>query len=334
MKILLVTETFAPALEPGAESARHITDALIDAGHQVLILTTGAGSSTYQGVQVERTRTIFSLATVRRFAAQFEPDVVQFLSPRAMGAAAMRALEKVGVPLVVLDPTPLHPRIGTVLTSSAAAARVLSTTGIKAQVWRAGVRADEHHPGLRSETLHDRWAKVGMPEGPLTVVGYVGPVAPQTTKATRRLTRIAALEGVRLVVLGCGPGTPVLKEAGAKIVGEASGLELARSIASLDLLVQPRKQDTRLSAVRKALASNVPVVAFATGAAAEVVTHEQTGLLVSKSSGLIEAVERLTADEPLRRRLAEQARASVAARSWSDAVDELVGIYQPLRPAV
>lgn len=337
MKILVVTETFAPATDPAAEAARHITDALLAAGHEVLVFTTGPGSTSYRGARVLRSRAIFSVASIRRTMSEFKPDVVQFLSPRAMGAAAMRALESVGVPLVTLDPTPLHPRVGTVLASSDAGARVLATAGISAQVWRPGVRADEHHPGLRSADLHDRWAKVGTSSGPLTVVGYVGPVGQPTTKVARRLARIAALEGVRLVVLGCGPGTPALKAAGAKIVGDAVGLELARAIASFDLLVQPRKQDAALGAVRKALASGVPVVAFRTGAAAEVVLDDRCGLLAARTNGpegLIAQVDRLAHDEQLRTRLAEEARASVAARSWADAVEELLGIYEPLRPAV
>ncbi|MFL6060308.1 MAG: glycosyltransferase [Marmoricola sp.] len=333
MRIMVVTETFAPANDPGAETARHITDALLAAGHEVLLLTTGCGSSSYRGIRVERTRTMFSAATVRRAAADFGPDVAQFLGPRAMGAATMRALEGTGVPIVVLDPTPLHPRLGTVLASSEAHARVLAAAGIRATVWRAGVRTDEHHPGLRSEALHDRWGRVGTPAGPLTVVGYVGKVGQPTTKAVRRLARIAALPGVRLVVLGSGAGTPVLKEAGAKIIGETNGLEQARVIASLDLLVQPRKQDPRLSAVRKALASDVPVVAFATGAAAEVVRDGVTGLLVQRTKGpggLLDAVSRLAGDAALRARLGDGARETVASRTWDHAVAELVEIYQPL----
>lgn len=337
MRILLVTESFAPATDPGAETARHVTDALLTAGHQVLVLTTGPGQTSYRGAEVLRTRAIFSVTTVRRAVTEFGPDVAQFLSPRAMGAAAMRSLASVGIPLVVLDPTPLHPRVGTVLTSSGAGARILATAGIEAQVWRPGVRTDEHHPGLRSADLHDRWAKVGTPAGPLTVVGYAGPVGLPTTKAVRRLAKIAALDGVRLVVLGNGPGTALLKEAGAKVVGGSNGLELARGIASLDVLVQPRKQDTSLGAVRKALASGVPVVAFETGAAAELVTHETNGLLVTRTkgaTGLTAAVARLAADADLRAALGAEARTSVVGRTWADAVDDLVGIYAPLRAAV
>lgn len=337
MRIVVVTESFAPATDAVAESARHIADALLAAGHDVLVFTSGPGHETYRGARVQRARALFSVSALRKTVAEFAPDVVQFLSPRAMGAAAMRALEPAGVPLVVLDPTPLHPRVGTVLASSHAGVRVLGTAGIRARVWKPGVRTDEHHPGLRSAELHDAWAKVGKPEGPLCVVGYVGPVGPATTRACRRLAQIAALDGVRLVVLGCGPGTGYLRDHGAKIVGDSNGLELARGIASLDVLVQPRKHEINLTPVRKALASGVPVVTFETGAAAEVITDGENGLLVGSSDGpggLALAVASLAADSDLRTRLAAQARESVTDRTWADAVEELIGIYTPRLAAV
>jgi len=330
MRILLVVETFAPAIDPIADAARHVTDTLIAGGHEVLVVTTTPGQGSYRGATVVRTRTLLPLAEVRTATDRFAPEAAWFLAPRAMGAAAMRALEPTGVPMVVIDPTPLHPRTGTVLASSASGARVLAAAGIRADVWRPGVRTDEHHPGLRSAELHDRWAK-----GPRTVVGYVGPVGLTTSKRVRRLSRIAALDGVRLVVLGCGAGTATLKEAGAKIVGDSTGLELARAIASLDVLVQPRKQDSSLGPVRKALASGVPVVAFDSGATAEVIRDGETGLLVrSGTGGLVTAVGRLASDEVLRARLAANARASVSDRTWADAVDELVHRSTPVPAAV
>ncbi len=337
MKIAIVTDTFAPANDGAAETAGHIADALIAAGHEVLVVTTTAGNETYRGARVQRARALFSVAALRRAVAEFAPDVVQFLTPRALGGAAMRALENAGVPLVVLDPTPLHPRVGTVLASSDAGARVLGTGGVRARVWRPGVRTDEHHPGLRSQELHDAWARAAGPDGPLCAVGYVGPVGLATTRVTRRLAQIASLDGVRLVVLGCGPGTAHLKAAGAKIVGEAHGLEQARAIASLDLLVQPRKHETSLTSVRKALSSGVPVVAFESGVAAEVVHDGENGVLVGAEAGptgLADAVARLAARPSERLALAGNARASVSDRTWADAVAELVTIYEPRRRAV
>jgi glycosyltransferase involved in cell wall biosynthesis len=332
LRIVLVAESFAPAADPAAETARQVCDALLAGGHQVLVVTTTAGKGSYRSARVVRARRVPPLPTLAAQVSGFAPDVVQVLHPRALGTAAMRALEHQEVPVVALDPGPLSPRVGTVLASTRATARLLGMVGTRARVWRPGVRFDEHHPGLRSDELHDAWAR----GGPDTVVGYAGPVGASTTKHVRRLARIAALDGVRLVVLGCGPGTPALKRAGARIVGECGGLELARGLASLDVLVQPRRSDPHLGLVRKALASGVPVVAFETAGTAEVVTDGRNGVLVASGQGraaLSDAVARLAADPARRAALASRARDSVAGRTWDDAVAELVGIYAALRPA-
>ena len=230
MRIVLVTDTFAPATDAAADTARQICDALLADGHEVLVVTMTAGNASYRDAAVVRARKAPALPELRARVDAFAPDVVQVLQPRALGATALRALEDAAVPVVVLDPTAFSPRVGTVLASSRAAVRLLGMVGIQARVWTPGVRADEHHPGLRSAELHDAWAKGGSD----TVVGYAGPVGAATTKHVRRMTRIAALDGVRLVVLGCGSGTSALKQAGARIVGESGGLEFAPGRASLD----------------------------------------------------------------------------------------------------
>jgi phosphatidylinositol alpha 1,6-mannosyltransferase len=333
MRIVLVTDTFAPATDAAADTARQICDALLAEGHELLVVTMTAGNGSYRDAAVVRVRKAPAPPELRARVDAFGPDVVQVLQPRTLGATALRALEDAAVPVVVLDPTAFSPRVGTVLASSRAAVRLLGMVGIQARVWTPGVRADEHHPGLRSAELHDAWAKGGSD----TVVGYAGPVGAATTKHVRRMTRIAALDGVRLVVLGCGAGTPALKQASARIVGESGGLELARGLASLDVFVQPRRHDAGLAAIRKALASGVPVVAFDTAATSEIVTHGHNGILVGPGQGiggLSEAVARLVADPDRRAQLAAHARDSVAGRTWADAVSELVEIYRPLEPAV
>lgn len=331
LRIVLVSDTFAPAADPAAETAREVCDALLFAGHQVLVVTATPGKAGYRTAQVVRCRTTPSTAALAATVAAFSPDAVQVVRPRTLGVAAMRATDPTGVPLFVLDPGPLHPRLGTALSSSASGARLLGMVGVESRLWTPGVRADEHHPGLRSPALHDAWARTASPGGPRTVVGYAGPVGVATTKHVRRLQRIAEHDALRLVVLGRGPGTAVLKAAGARIVGECRSLDLARGLASLDVFVQPRKHEAGLGVVRKALACGVPVVAFESAVTAEVVTDGENGLLVAPGQGrgaLRDAVLRLAGDADLRAALASRARESVLARSWGDAVDDLVGLYR------
>jgi glycosyltransferase involved in cell wall biosynthesis len=333
MRIVLVTDFFAPASDATAETARQVSDALVAEGHELLVLTGTAGKGSYRSAEVVRLRRLPNPVALHDRVRAFRPDAVLVLRPRALGVAALRALEHSGIPVTVLDPTPLTPRIGTTLASSRSGARLLGMVGLQARVWAPGVRTDEHHPGLRSEELHHAWTR-GAPH---LVVGYAGQVGASTSKHVRRLARVAALDGVRLVVLGCGAGTGTLKQAGARIVGECGGLELARAVASLDVFVQPRKSETGLDVVRKALASGVPVVAFDTATIREVVVDGHNGLLVPPGqgrSGVADAVARLADDTALRASLAGRARDSVAGRTWADAVEELVEICGPLATAV
>jgi glycosyltransferase involved in cell wall biosynthesis len=329
MRIALVTDSFAPASDAAAETSRQVCDALAAEGHELLVLTTTAGKSSYRSAEVVRLRRSPNPLALRERVADFRPDVVQVLRPRSLGVVALRAFERSAIPVAVLDPMPLAPRIGTVLASSKAGARLLGMVGVQARVWAPGVRTDEFHPGLRSDELHRAWTK-GSPQ---LVAGYAGQVGAATSKHVRRLTRVAALDGVRLVVLGCGPGTATLKQAGARIAGVCGGLELARGIASLDVFVQPRKSETGLDVVRKALASGVPVVAFDTATIREVVIDGHNGLLVPPGqgrSGIADAVMHLADDADLRASMACRARDSVAGRTWADAVAELVEICRPL----
>ena len=116
------------------------------------------------------------------------------------------------------------------------------------------------------------------------------------------------------------------------MIPHATGLERARCLATFDVLLQPRKKEVYAPAVHEALASGVPVVAFDSGTAAAVVEHEHNGLLVDTDRGgkaFARTVARLAASPDLRFTLADRARASVAGRTWDDAVAELLDRHYP-----
>ena len=124
------------------------------------------------------------------------------------------------------------------------------------------------------------------------------------------------------------------------MIPHANGLERGRCLASFDVLLQPRKREVYAPAVHESLASGVPVVAYESGSAADVVRHEHNGLLVDTDRGgrgFGRAVARLAASPDLRFTLAAAARSSVADRTWDDAVAELLDVHYPAatrRPSV
>jgi phosphatidylinositol alpha 1,6-mannosyltransferase len=157
---------------------------------------------------------------------------------------------------------------------------------------------------------------------------YVGAV--DRPRVQRRLVEVGRLPGVRLVAVRAVAGAESLraKVPGAKVLGDVSGIDLAHAVASYDVLVQPRRKELDCHGVRRALASGVPVVGFATGGVPDLVTHGVNGILVDprQPHGMRDAVASLVGDPGLVSRLAGPARASASGRTWTDAVDELLTV--------
>ncbi len=302
MRIALVTEQFVPSTAPSAHVTREVVSRLTDGGHDVVVLAGGRGQSTFRGARVFWASRMTPVSAIREALTLSRPDICHLIDPHRLGIKVAEAADRLGVPTVVL-----HPR-----------------------TWKPGVDLSNHHPGLRDQDLHDRWARVHSPDGGRLVVGYVGPL--ERTKVLNRLALVARLPGVRLVALGDGPGAEGLRSAGAKVIPAPTSLERARCVASFDVLLQPRKKEIYAPTVHEALASGVPVVAYDGGSAANAVRHEHNGLLVDTDRGgksFARAVARLAASPDLRFTLAAAARQSVADRTWDDAVAELVDVHYP-----
>jgi glycosyltransferase involved in cell wall biosynthesis len=127
--------------------------------------------------------------------------------------------------------------------------------------------------------------------------------------------------GWRCVLAGDGPEERRLRTLAAS-GGLASLVEFAghssdapRFLATLDIYVHPCLVSGMPNAVLEAMATGLPVVATAVGGTPEAVVDGETGLLVPPRDpeALAAALERLIADEPLRRRMGAAGRARVEA---------------------
>jgi len=115
-------------------------------------------------------------------------------------------------------------------------------------------------PARRSARLRSELAPGGE-----VIAGYVGRLAAE--KRLDLLSGVAALPGVRLVIVGAGPGEAAVRRAlpGALFLGLRQGDELARVYASLDVFVHSGPHETFGNTLQEAAASGLPVVAPATG---------------------------------------------------------------------
>ena len=338
MRILLVTETFYPAVDGTTTTVKAVADRLIDLGHDVCLVAPGPGLSSYRGSRVVRSRHLDpSGHQVRETIAAFAPDLVHVTSPGALGRKALKHARRLGVATLVVEQSAVLDQTADYWRAKVAARAdaVLVTTpwmveraaelGVVADLWAPGVDADAFTPQLRDPWLHGSWSRARSRSGPLVVVGHLGGLGKR--QDVRRLTELAAVPGIRPVVLGDGPHRTWLQARlpAAKFTGDLGPGDLSVALASLDVLVHPGEHETCCHALREAAASGVPVVAPRSGGAADVVRHRESGLLYDAGDprALRAAVETLAGD-PGRAALGLRGRELVNARDWCSAVDELV----------
>ncbi|WP_370291004.1 glycosyltransferase [Nocardioides sp.] len=334
MRIVLVTESFYPAVDSTTTTLKAVVDRLVDLGHDVRIIAPGPGLATYRGCDVVRVRPLEPTgAQVREAIASFSPDLVQAHSPRAVGRKALKHARRLGVRTLVVEQSPVldlaadywrakvAERADDVLVTAPWMVERAAELGVRASLWAPGVDTDAFTPALRDQWLHGSWSR----KGEQVVVGYLGGL--HRSANVRRLAELTAVDGARLVVIGAGPEREWLarRMPGARFTGPLSTGDLTVALPTLDVLVHPGEHETDCHALREAAAAGVPVVAPRAGGARDVVRHLETGVLYDPADqrDLVRAVGAVVADRH-RRLLGEAAREHALTRTWDDAVAELL----------
>ena len=340
-RIALVTETFYPATDGTTTTLKHLADHLIDAGHAVMIIAPGPGLPTYRRCRVARIRPLDKPGSQIRAALEsFRPDLVHVTSPKILGSKALKQAQRLGVATLVVQHSPI-PEVARELWLAKIAARAdtmivtaehmlhpMHAMGLTSHVWEPGVDSACFTPQVRDSWLHTKWA------GPTSrvVVGYAGSL--HKRHGVRRLPEVAAVPGVRLIVIGDGPQTPWLRRRlpETKFAGNLLTGELATALASLDVLVHPGESETCCHTLREAGASGIPIVAPRSGGAPRVIRDLENGLLYDPDTptGLQRAVDSVVGDRQ-RALMGARGRELSLARDWSRACGELLADhYAPL----
>jgi glycosyltransferase involved in cell wall biosynthesis len=285
------------------------------------------------------------------------PDLVHVATPGPIGVTGLLAARLLGLPTIGSYHTELGPyalqlsrdpvvaevtgrfvdwfygQCDLVLAPTHSVMSSLAARGIGKRIllWGRGVDTGHFSPGHRDSTLRH-----SLLDGGDVLLLYVGRVSDEKRivvllDAFARLRGTAT--GARLVVVGDGPARARLEEGapeGVAFLGELRGAALSRLYASADLFCFPSTTDTFGQVILEAGASGLPTVAVAAGGAAELVTHEETGLVVAPDdpAAFAAALERLAGDPALRDRLGAGALAAASGRTWERSFAELRDAYR------
>ncbi|MFJ5921125.1 glycosyltransferase family 4 protein [Kitasatospora sp. NPDC092948] len=325
MRVLIVTESFAPQVNGVAHSVVRTAEHLLARGHVPLVVTPDArrpgarpDGSAY-GYEVVRVPSVpmpgypevrVALPGRDRVADVLErhrPHVVHLAGPFALGAAGAAAAVRAGVPAVAVYQTDFAAFARTYLPFAGAAGarlawhrlrRIHTTAARTLAPSRASLDALTAHGvprvhlwprGVDCARFHpghrDEALRRRLGRPDEVLVGYVGRLAPE--KQVERLAEVSRLPGVRLVVVGDGPCRARLAAAlpDALFLGLRSGPELARLYASFDVFAHPGPFETFGQTLQEAIASGLPVVAPATGGPLDLVHPGRTGFLVPPGAG-------------------------------------------------
>jgi phosphatidylinositol alpha 1,6-mannosyltransferase len=366
VRIAYVTESFPPVVNGVAITAMRVAEHLVRRGHKPLVIAPEAGAGSRWPDEdfcfpVARMPSVglpvypdfrFGLPGphIRSAIADHGAELVHLAGPVMFGASGGAAGRSLGLPVVAVYATDMaayarayhlgrlgesvawkltrrtHNAVDLTLSPSTATAADLTARGFeRVSVWGRGVDTDRFDPARRDHELRARLA----PGGEL-IVGYVGRLA--TEKRLDLLTGVAALPGVRLVIVGAGPTEAIARRIlpSAVFLGQSHGAELARIYASLDIFVHSGPHETFGNTLQEAAASGLPVVAPAAGGPLDIVEDGVTGFLVTPgdSGALAGAVATLAADWQLRVAQGHAARRSMLERSWPARGDELIGHYE------
>lgn len=288
---------------------------------------------------------------VREDITQFAPNIIHISSPDrvARQAAAWARRRRIPVacsvhtrfetyfryynlsflePVMVAWLRKLYRRCDALIAPSESFAQVLRQQRMNYDIgiWTRGVERDVFNPERRDMTWRRSWGIAD--EKP--AIAFLGRLVMEKgldvfADAIDQLGRRGVPHDV--VVIGEGPAGEWFESRlpRAKFVGFQGGEDLARALASCDMLFNPSVTETFGNVTLEAMACGLPVVAARATGSASIVKHGQTGYLVSPGeiTSFADDLERYCRDPALRAAHGAAALQESATYQW-DAINQTV----------
>jgi glycosyltransferase involved in cell wall biosynthesis len=294
-------------------------------------------------------------APIRREVEHFAPDLIHVSTPDILGTRAETFAEHLGVPIVAS----LHTRFETYLEHYGlgwlrplaeahlkrfyrrAACVLAPTPGLIEEMkrlrgddhvalWSRGVDRDLFNPMRRDV----QWrAAQGWTEDTIVALFLGRLVIEKGIDLFRETVQLLRERGydVRALVVGEGPARERLVGVqGAVLTGHLQDEDLARAVASADLMINPSMTEAFGNVVLEAMASGLAVVSADAPSARALIDDGGTGVLCRSqtAAAYADAAARLIEAPAKRRAIGEAARAASAAYSWDAASAAVEAAYR------
>ena len=376
MRVALFTGNYNYVREGANQALNRLVGRGLEKGHQFRIYSPVTDTPAFEPVGELvpvpsipiPIRSEFRLATglprgTREDVRQFAPDLLHVSTPDILGTRAQTFAKQLGVPVVAS----LHTRFETYFEHYGLGwARPLAeahlrrfyrrsehvlapTPGIvdelrqlrgdaRASLWSRGVDRELFDPKRRDM----EWRRAtGFSDDDVVVLFFGRLVLEKGVRDFVAIVRQLQARGlaVKPLVVGAGPAADEFQPLGdAVLAGHLDGPDLARAIASADILIHPSRTEAFGNVVLEAMASGLAIVSADTDSSRQLIEHGRTGVLVSAPDADASGAEiaTLIADPQRRQQLGSEARKASARFSWDAASDSVLAAYRSLlsgRPA-
>ena len=244
-------------------------------------------------------------ARIRKDLAEFNPNIVHVSSPDISAHRAVTWARRRGIPAIAsvhtrfdtylayynlqnLEPMVrailrrLYLRCDAIVAPSESMSAVLSAQRMNRDIsiWTRGVDREQFNPERRSM----EWRRsVGLADDELVVLFLGRLVMEKALDVFSDAMDVLSEKKIRhrILIVGDGPARPWLEERlpDAVYAGHLMGDELARAVASADVMVNPSITEAFGNVTLEAMASGLPVIAVNATGATNLVTHGKTGFL-------------------------------------------------------
>jgi glycosyltransferase involved in cell wall biosynthesis len=294
-------------------------------------------------------------ARVRRDLAEYRPNIVHIASPDIVAHRAVSWARRHDVAAIasihtrfetylayyhlqMLEPAAraimrrLYRRCDAIVAPAESMAAVLRAQRMNRDIsiWTRGVDRQQFHPGRRDM----KWRRsLGITDRTL-VIAFLGRLVMEKgldvfadaidALAERKVKH-------QVLVIGDGPARSWFEQRlpEAIFIGQQVGDDLARSVASSDIFLNPSITETFGNVTLEAMACGLPVVAAVATGATSLVRDGESGTLVEPSDidAFADALERYAKDPELRRRHGKAGLAHAQTMDWDRINSAVVRIY-------